>query len=399
MSSKIALVLLLFSTTIFAAPLPLQDISGILFPASIVFTAIMLGLAYMLSGMLENPQLAGWVKIEVKEVIASGIIVLLAFILITGSKPFVGVFTGHGDYVVAINERVDKYMSNMQGSFDDLIKANHYLTLMAGYYYSTGPNFFYFSYSYTASPLNGVGPVLYSLSQASGGLSNGMLALKVIGTLVVFFSSIATTLMFGVFALCIFPFTRRIGVTLIALLIGASVIFPIATLIVFDLQDNAFTPNADSPANILAPRISNWDGIEFSLPWGLSILCSKEFEVMKGLVSLTEVVWGIVTCIPFIPYGFYACYQAVTAAWFPAAQMVVSNTLSVALLSFGDTLTDFNASDILGVLRPFLEGINNLMVLIYVDMILIAIITIVATKSVSQALGGEFYLSTLERLV
>jgi hypothetical protein len=69
------------------------------------------------------------------------------------------------------------------------------------------------------------------------------------------------------------------------------------------------------------------------------------------------------------------------------------------MMTFGDRITDFSASDILGVLRPFLEGINNLMVLIYVDMILIAIITIVATKSVSQALGGEFYLSALERLV
>jgi hypothetical protein len=61
--------------------------------------------------------------------------------------------------------------------------------------------------------------------------------------------------------------------------------------------------------------------------------------------------------------------------------------------------SDKNIVDIYNVLKPFLKAVNDRIVLCYIDLILISTITYVGVKSVSSALGGEYFLAGLQRLI
>ncbi|MBI5046406.1 hypothetical protein HZC07_01605 [Candidatus Micrarchaeota archaeon] len=50
-------------------------------------------------------------------------------------------------------------------------------------------------------------------------------------------------------------------------------------------------------------------------------------------------------------------------------------------------------------LQPFLKDINNLVLIGYVDFIFIGIITVVGARSLSAALGGEWYMAGIQRLI
>ena len=93
--------------------------------------------------------------------------------------------------------------------------------------------------------------------------------------------------------------------------------------------------------------------------------------------------------------------MAMTAVWFPAVMFIVTNALSAIFLGI-DALMENVFHDpeaMVRNLKPLLQGSVNLMVLVYTEIILITTITIIGTKSVSQSLSGEFYISSLERLI
>ncbi len=407
MLRKALLFLLLFSFTIFAQ-VSFEDISVAMLPFSIIMTVILIALTYMLSGFFQNPQLAAWVKVEVKEVVASGIVVIIVFTILTSSRPFVSTFTGEADYVSGLNDRINLYIGNMQGTFFDLMKANFHLTLVSSYFYSTGPNLWFVSLQYSASPYNGIGIIISSISQSAGAVINAIVGLKTLSMLIVFFSYIVDKFAFGVYALRIFPFTRKIGTTLLALLLGAGVLLPIASLVIFNLQDMAFWSTYPAPPpidSVLSPRVTNWDGIEFHLNAGIVALCNKPVQVTKTILSATEVVISLAVCSPLLfgpqAAAFYPCYMAMTAVWFPAVMFIVTNALSAIFLGI-DALMENVFHDpeaMVRNLKPLLQGSVNLMVLVYTEIILITTITIIGTKSVSQSLSGEFYISSLERLI
>ena len=60
---------------------------------------------------------------------------------------------------------------------------------------------------------------------------------------------------------------------------------------------------------------------------------------------------------------------------------------------------DFDVGEIYDTLAPFLQEIGNLVVISYVDTILVALITIITVKGVSTALGGEYFMAGIQRLV
>jgi hypothetical protein len=62
----------------------------------------------------------------------------------------------------------------------------------------------------------------------------------------------------------------------------------------------------------------------------------------------------------------------------------------------GDTTYWLNAYD---TVMPFLRDVNSVVFLTYIDLILIAIITISGARSLSSALGGEAYMFGVQRLI
>jgi hypothetical protein len=50
-------------------------------------------------------------------------------------------------------------------------------------------------------------------------------------------------------------------------------------------------------------------------------------------------------------------------------------------------------------LYPFLKNVNNLVFMGYLDFILIAIVTVTGARSLSTALGGEWYMAGIQRLI
>jgi len=114
-----------------------------------------------------------------------------------------------------------------------------------------------------------------------------------------------------------------------------------------------------------------------------------------------------VICLPFllIPIygaGIYAvCQPLVQFVIYPILMMAIQASYDIAMAAWiafageGVGYTD----QAFGVLTRFLGDINNAILLGYLDTIIIGIITISGARSISTALGGEWYLAGIQRFV
>ena len=95
---------------------------------------------------------------------------------------------------------------------------------------------------------------------------------------------------------------------------------------------------------------------------------------------------------------FLACMKLLVTIIYPIVSFGISAawSASIAPALFGSAP---NLSSIYKMMSPFLLDINHLVVVTFIEIILISLLTIIGTKSISAALGGEYMLPGVQKLV
>jgi hypothetical protein len=197
----------------------------------------------------------------------------------------------------------------------------------------------------------------------------------------------------------IIPFSRKLGNTMIAVSIAGLVLLPAGVLIADALNGTVAVPSPTMDLSIIDPK-----------PWAMSVfqpICSA--VVLRAILGLTDVLFAVVVCLPLllIPIvgaaAYAACYPIVQNVVYPILMVIFQliNTILVITweISFASGGDEKYATAIFNQVQPFLRDVNNLVLLGYMDFIIIGIITVVGARSLSSALGGEWYMAGVQRLI
>jgi len=406
-------------------PTPQRTDFTIFIPIVAVIVAIFLAIMHMLATSLSLPSLEAWVKTELRELIAGAILAVLIYSLFISSTTVTSALTGRGDYFNYSAAIIDDLITNKTQGYDraytDIIRAASKLRIAASYApYMSIPSAFGFSadptfyITYSDSPLAGISPIINSLAAATQGLSNNILLWEAVRLVLKLseFSVTAIILPLGL-ALRMIPFMRQLGNTLIALSLALILFLPFSIILVDQMHKTITYPQ---------PRLSSSDllALDFmSQGMGAMALMIPEIicgsRVLRGLFSLNEVGTGLLVCLPmvWIPGAFTWCFGTVSLSglmgwWtygiYPMISLVtmyvydIMVAISLSIL-YAQTATGGYAGTVFNVLYPFLKEVNNLVVLGYLDFALIGIITITGARSISAALGGEWYMAGIQRLI
>lgn len=399
-----------------------------LIPITAVVVVIFLAIMNMLASAISSPQIGAWVKAELRELIAG---VLLAVIIITffiSSRGIASAITGTGDYINQSAIIIDKILSDSEVGYDrafqDVIRAGSKVRVTATYapYLALplGP----VNLIYSEAPLAGVSPLLSSLAAATQGLANNILLFEAIRLLIKLAETAIPTVLLPV-GLCLrlIPFSRSIGNSIIAICIGAMVFLPFSVILIDAMHGAIDYPEA---------HMDTWDmlRLDFMLDYGGQgalmageILCGS--KILRLFLGLNEFGFGLLVCIwlLFIPgfgYGaFINCFGILTPvgleggwATSSAPYGIYGNVIDwssyIYMFIVAGSLAAIQVQSLFGVgyasrafdlLYEFLRQINNLTVLGFLDIAVIAIVTLTGTRSVSAALGGEWYLAGIQRLI
>ncbi|MEW6035825.1 MAG: hypothetical protein AB1529_04390 [Candidatus Micrarchaeota archaeon] len=358
-----------------------------------VLVVIILAACYMVAESINAQQLKAWVKQELRELIVALILFVAVIGLFHGDKPAVEIISGKSDYKADALATIDGMITRATDAYRDMIYAYHAVSMRTGFSTNLVAGYYVFA-STGGVPSSGYSSFMIFFNQATTGLTNTIFIYKALKVLLDFFLAVGDKLIYLAFIFRIIPFTRQMGNTLIAMVIGAYVIFPFS-LFMLDYSHNVITvPSPDLPDSAL-------EALEFVIPPGATFICGEWYvRILVGLFG--EIGFALPPCIivaiATLGAGFQPCWEILTKVVYPIIMQIIIPITWGLMLAFSTFLTPDIGEDFDAFL-PFLKAINNLVVVTYVDTILVAIITIVGTKSISAALGGEYLMPGIQRLV
>ncbi len=378
------------------------DFAYAIVPGAIIFSVILVAIANMIGDALSMPAVKSWAQIELRELIVGGVLIAVVFTSLFLTNQGVEILTGQTNVISAAEKVTGATLGNITAAYRTDILISSRLTAMSGYSYRVSIPIWFFGFSYTNADWTGYSALLSAPSLAAQGLANSLYIYTTLNTLLKFFNSVVPFYILPLgFAFRMIPFTRKIGNTIIALAIGAYVMYPFSIILVGELHKSITYPN---------PVISSGDlaTISLILPSGadwLKFMCQS--TAFRTFMGLSEIGWwlviGIPACIPALA-GFIGCfmglYQPITAVIYPLIAIVGQIAFS-AFLAGGslDAASNIDPEAVYRVVSANLKPINNLIVITYVDALVVAITTYVSTKGISAAIGGEADMMGLQRMV
>jgi hypothetical protein len=383
-------------------------------PAVAIIVVMLLGAMGMVASAISNPQLEAWVKTEIRELVAGLILVVIVvgFFAVTGNdiaatltgKPAALTTNGYVNSALVV---LDNWTVGYDAAFVTAIKAAAKIRVGATYAPYISIPLWYVGLNYATSPLAGVAILLLPLNMAAGGLTNAMFIARGIRMLIVFVAVTGPPILLPL-SLCLrlIPFSRKLGNTMIAVSLAGLVLLPVSVLIADSL--NGTLVDAQGHSTVPKPYM-DLSVIDENRPWSMTVfqpVCSA--VPLRAILGMTEWPFALIVCLPLLlgvvtAAAYPACVSLVANVIYPII-MVVFQLINAILLiawevNFSGTKTEAYASAVFDQVFNFLKDVNNLVFLGYIDFIIIAIITVVGARSLSTALGGEWYLAGIQRLI
>jgi hypothetical protein len=367
-------------------------------PGVALIVVVLLAATSMMATAMSNSQLEAWAKTEVREFLAALLLIGIIVGLFISSNGVSVALTGQSDYVGASQAVLDEWIAHFDSAFEDIFVAASRIRTAATYSPYMNIPLWYVSISYSTNPIGGVGILLGTLNAAAGALTNAIFIGEGMRMLIGFIRATFPTIILPLaFCLRLIPFTRKSGNTLISIALAGLVFLPFSVILADSLNDLIDYPN---------PSI-NYSNLDAD-PWAM-VAFEGFCEVIpvRVLLQLTDVLFALVVCLPLLltPWtaGFYpVCYNLVKEVVYPLIN-VLFQVGGSALLIIWEAVFSAGALDYLddvwGELYPFFRDVNNLVLISYIDYILIAIVTISGARSISAALGGEWYMAGVQRLI
>jgi len=392
---RLALFLLLALTPAFAVE-PIDLTFSV--PIIAIVVVIFLSLTSMLASAISDPRLEAWVKTEIRELVAGVLLIVVIVAFFIGSAGISIAISGQESYIGASVDILDKWIGSYDYAFQDIIRAATRIRSGATFSPFISIPLWYVSLSYSSNPLGGLSIMLTPLNLAAQALSNVVFIAEGLRMLVIFLSITVPKILLPLsFCLRLIPFTRRIGNTMIAISIAGLVFLPFSIILADNLNGTIDVPNPDigsTDLELLDP--GSWAMLIFEP------LC--ESKTIRSILSLTDPLFAIIVCIPVLvwPPAYPGCVEITWNVVYPIIMEVIVLVGAVLLLVWETAFTVAGwawAQAIYDVIEPFLADVNNLVLLSYLDFILISIVTIAGARSLSTALGGEWYMAGIQRLI
>ncbi len=370
-----------------------------------ITVVIFLALTNMLGSAISSPQMSAWVKTEIRELIAAVILIFILYTFFIGSRGITNAITGKGDYLIAAENVINGILTDPMYGYDrsmyDIMRSATRIRAAATYSPYMSIPLWYVGLTYSTSPLSGAGILFSSLAAATQGLATSIFLYEAV-LLLIKFSYTAVPKVLLPIALCLrlIPFTRKGGNTLIAICLAAMVLLPFSVILIGEMHKVITYPKA----YLTSGQLDNLD----PGTWAMTVaepLC--QLMPIRVLLSLNDLLFSLVVCAPLLlipiagPGLYAACQPLVQNVVYPIIMIVMQVAYDLALLgwiAFSGEGKGY-AADAFNVLYPFLGNVNNVVLLGYLDAIIMAVITISGARSISSALGGEWYLSGIQRLV
>lgn len=380
---------------------------GFLFPVAFVISAIIIATSKLFSGVFLSESLNAWARTEIRELVVTLVLFVLAVAAVDQTGNFIVAMTQASggnvtDANIAAKTVLDSMIKNYVDAYSDVVRAMARLRFVTSYssYSSTG---FIFYFGYGMSKNAGAFPLLSPLSFAASMLSNTILFYKSLSLLLGFLGKIGPNFLFPVaFAIRAFPFTRRLGNTLIALSLGAIILLPLSialTIPIHELVGGLPAPHLTSSQLHTLSGGSSGGGLGKAI---VSPVCGN--QLARFTLGLGEWPFAFTVCLPLLGGIITAplypgCVSLVAYTIYPLMQTVMSLGLGAILMTIDLISTDFDAPAAFNIIHDFSYSIVSLLTISYVDLFLIGIITISGIRALSSALGGEGYLPAVEKLI
>ncbi len=366
-------------------------------PGIVLIVTALLGIMLMLSDILRKPELKAWVKNEIREMFAAGIITVIVLAMFLSANGLSFLFAGDKSEADSLgevaSERLTNSINNLKEPFYDVVEATHYMGVASGMGYSFSMGYWFFSAGSYSSPFSGFKTVQTSLSRGGQGTFTAMfIYMGILSFLKFFTSGVVSLLVPFALALRFIPFTRKVADSLIALMIGVTILFPLSIIAVDYIHQQLSIP-------IPSMDTSVFEIVDLSI---ISDICASTFLPLKEFFTMGEIGWILLICPPFL-LAFPACAAAIMTEIYPGVvtifQYLMLGLLGIPLSIQEANVLSMGVGGINSELMPFLGGVNTMVVLAIVDLLIILILTYGGIRAISTALGGEQYFMGIQRLV
>ncbi|MEM4335923.1 MAG: hypothetical protein QXY61_02875 [Candidatus Anstonellales archaeon] len=364
-------------------------------PAIIGISILVIALGFMLAGILNNPQFDAKVKEEVRATITGILLLIIIFGMLNSIDSLIKTYTGYenvGDFSGSLLEKFENKTKFLFVQYSAVLtRVGQY----AGLSYNIAIPISIFQLNMGQAPFRGLGPVSSSLHGIGNVLSTFYFAIVSLKILIPFAAWIAKDWLMPIaFAFRLMPGTRKIGATLIALALSAAIVLPAAVVVVGDFLDVAVSmPHYNEIVNNIEEM-----SMDRSIPDPMRIskfapvVCSPLFQ---SFVQPTDFVYDVAICIPLfwlLPYN--VCEHIVDFLYSAAfVLMAVLQFTAVIKFQFMSTVPEV----FVPVMDVFIPAVIELSTTLTIFFVSVTLIVVSAYRSISIALGGEFFMYGFSR--
>ena len=304
-------------------------------------------------------------------------------------------------------ESLNETLSDLEGIYMKVGQAYFTIAKYQGMTLSrTVANVYYVQYTQSESPFVGTGSLLQSLNQATYQLTFQILSFRFVLVLLKYINIVVPSLLlpFGM-ALRIFPFTKKTGNTLIAISLGALFMLPMGLIVAKEVKNSVTLVSTDialrtSFLNEYTPGHNDVD------VFAVSEICQNEVarafflpgELITGAIFATL---AAIACLA----GYLACWISYFELWinlvWPILNMVVQWAYTILLMPFqsGGDPEDIYKDLMKNIFEVLIPGVNQITAMSIVQVLIIGMITLGGTKAISTAIGGDYVLYGLSRMI
>ncbi len=387
---------------------------GIEFLIIVMFISILVvAMSAMIGEALQSPSISAWSKEQLREVAAGIVLVVLIWGATAGSSTMISAMflhTGEGitDVPQLGEAALEPHIEYMETLYLKVADAYQAVGLLQGLSYFASMGGFWIYGGQGNSPYFGATVLMGPLSAAANNLTIQILTFRLIQVFCEYISEVFPAFVLPIaLAFRIFPFTRKMGNTLIAISLGAIFIFPMSLMFV-----NEFWHAADWTYKSDALN-TNFDFDNMELDQGMmdGLLSTIEFicgsVALRTFLTLGEIIWSLlfalIAAIPCLT-GYAACFTFYFQFFFWELWPLLATFIQLTI--GGIVLTAING-DLASGASPGLENIPQILLpavmeatgFSIISLLLVAMITITGIKSISVALGGEYILYGVSRFV
>jgi hypothetical protein len=398
--------------------------------ASILISALFIGLIYMAAKVFELQVLEAWVKIETGELFTAIVIAVfcVAFIAsVDGATMFLtgGPITGYS----TINAYAEGFLQNTvyadgQTLYMKLADVYFDTARAASFFYSDTFGFGFMTYGTQKTPAAGLSPLVAQVGQGMDTVANFMMLAAAQVAFLEFFAAAAVVMLpVGVFLRC-FSVTRKTGALVLAAVLATSVIYPASYVISQSIYEgNAAEMRTYTSETAIPKPLGDSIGVE--------IVCSPEMQFVMGggplgmAMAILGSIPGIKNLIQNIfggATGWFAeiCPEICAAATVGAGLCLFAcnqvMTIMIALTkdAFAAAIFALLQSSLNGPLEHWSDVSSNYLtpimdyampatveysVLSLITFLIPIVITITSLRSFTTTFGGEPQLYGLTKLV